>query len=562
MKTVSFHRAAGAVFAMLSIFLWPAVASADPESGTPEILGPMPDPYLPPGDLASDSHVGPKFAAGAKWTFVGYTLDQQAVIGVFDSGTVATGTFAQCPILPQPFLLTVMRDGQLFGRYSTNAWGLIEFNSNKCGLSIRFPKPTQYEVLTPGNYEFRMTQAGSANIAQSTAVPPCAAPTTMYAARHDVYTDNFYTILYSDFQIALKNHGYANTGVPFKVSRTNQLTVPFKRYFKGAPQIEHFYSHLPTEGQTVFDLGYVFERDEGHVFPTALPGTVGLYRLAKYNGANGDLQHVYTTSVAESNTYQGQGWASDGVKGFVCTANSGSTKLMPGGSLSAGSEQSAPLNTAFANPLTVTVRDEAGNPLPNATVAFAAPESGASAVLSATTATTSANGSASVTATANATDGPYFVTASAAGAANVANFKLTNTGCSGTGYTYESAALTGPNTWGPDMTFADGTVATFRFTVPTGGAGRMRIMHHTAYTTYPLPDTVVMSISTCKGDFNVSSACTMTSGQYVEVPFSTTGAGGACVVQPGETYYMNIKQTACYYGSSGVCGLRGYRTSL
>ena len=65
--------------------------------------------------------------------------------------------------------------------------------------------------------------------------------------------------------------------------------------------------------------------------------------------------------------------------------------------------------------------------MPNVSVTFAAPTSGASAILSNSTAATDANGQASVTATANTLAGSYTVTASAAGVSTPAIFVLTQT---------------------------------------------------------------------------------------------------------------------------------------
>jgi hypothetical protein len=85
------------------------------------------------------------------------------------------------------------------------------------------------------------------------------------------------------------------------------------------------------------------------------------------------------------------------------------------------------VNTAFAAPLVAVVEDQYGNPVPNVSVTFAAPGSGASASLPGSPATTDANGRACVTATANTTPGTYAVTASVAGLATPAAFSLTNT---------------------------------------------------------------------------------------------------------------------------------------
>ena len=77
----------------------------------------------------------------------------------------------------------------------------------------------------------------------------------------------------------------------------------------------------------------------------------------------------------------------------------------------AGTPQSTAISTVFSTVLEVTYTD-GGNPVEGKVVTFAVPGSGASATLSASSATTNAAGVASVTATANATVGAYVVTAS------------------------------------------------------------------------------------------------------------------------------------------------------
>lgn len=96
---------------------------------------------------------------------------------------------------------------------------------------------------------------------------------------------------------------------------------------------------------------------------------------------------------------------------------------------SGGGTQSAPVTTPFAQPLQVTVSDAFGNPVPGVEVSFSAATSpgGASAALSAASATTGADGTAAVTATANAQAGSYAVSASVSGIGTAATFLLTNT---------------------------------------------------------------------------------------------------------------------------------------
>jgi parallel beta-helix repeat protein len=96
-------------------------------------------------------------------------------------------------------------------------------------------------------------------------------------------------------------------------------------------------------------------------------------------------------------------------------------------SIISGTPQSATVNTAFAGALVVRVTaNDPVEPVAGGVVTFDAPSSGASAVLSSTTATIGSNGTVSITAAANGTVGSYTVTASAAGAASAADFELTN----------------------------------------------------------------------------------------------------------------------------------------
>lgn len=104
-------------------------------------------------------------------------------------------------------------------------------------------------------------------------------------------------------------------------------------------------------------------------------------------------------------------------------------------SAQSGAMQTALINQPFPAALEARAADVAGNPLGGVRVQFAAPGSGASAVLSAANATTGANGLASVTARANGTiGGPYSVSASA-GSATPAAFLLTNRGATATAIT-------------------------------------------------------------------------------------------------------------------------------
>lgn len=93
-----------------------------------------------------------------------------------------------------------------------------------------------------------------------------------------------------------------------------------------------------------------------------------------------------------------------------------------------GSGQSASINVAFAKPLVATVKDQYGNPVPNTTVTFTPPVSGASGAFATTnTVMTNASGVATSTVfTADGSTGTYLVGASAPPASTT--FSLTNIG--------------------------------------------------------------------------------------------------------------------------------------
>ena len=93
--------------------------------------------------------------------------------------------------------------------------------------------------------------------------------------------------------------------------------------------------------------------------------------------------------------------------------------------IAGGNNQSAAINTVFANPLRVTVTaDNASEPVNGGQVTFTAPASGASAAITGSPVTIT-GGSASVTAAANGTVGAYIITADTAGA-NQISFNLQN----------------------------------------------------------------------------------------------------------------------------------------
>ncbi len=212
------------------------------------------------------------------------------------------------------------------------------------------------------------------------------------------------------------------------------------------------------------------------------------------------------------------------------TANAGTTP------------QSAAINTAFANPVAVTVKDAGSNPVSGVNVTFTAPGSGASGVFSNSTATitvaTNALGIASAPFTANATaGGPYSVTAAATGLATV-NFSLTNTAGSASSMT--ANAGTTPQSATINTAFANPLAVTVKdagsnpvsgvnvtFTAPGSGASG-KFSNNTATIIVATNASGVASApftanATAGGPFTVTAAAT----GLTTVNFSLTNTAGA-----------------------------------
>jgi uncharacterized protein (TIGR03437 family) len=92
-----------------------------------------------------------------------------------------------------------------------------------------------------------------------------------------------------------------------------------------------------------------------------------------------------------------------------------------------GTPQSASLATRFADPLSVVVLDETGQPAGNVRVDFSVPTSGASCLTPAASVRTDRNGRAEFVCTANSVPGEFKVTASPLGSNLTLTFSLTNT---------------------------------------------------------------------------------------------------------------------------------------
>ena len=186
-----------------------------------------------------------------------------------------------------------------------------------------------------------------------------------------------------------------------------------------APQL--FYAESADNGLTWGNPVGIFSGAPVDVDGTP---TTGNFALADFFVADG-LRYVYfsTTNAA----------------GDVVVAGTGlppptGLQIAPSG----GNVQSAAINTSYAAPLVVTVRDAGNNPIIGATVTFSLPVSGASATFpgAVTTAVVTTNASGLATSpivTANGVVGAFAATATVAGLVTPASFSLLNT--NGAAYT-------------------------------------------------------------------------------------------------------------------------------
>ena len=200
--------------------------------------------------------------------------------------------------------------------------------------------------------------------------------------------------------------------------------------------------------------------------------------------------------------------------------------------VSGGGTQQTRVSTAFATPLAVRVADAANNPVPGATVTFAAPGSGASASLSATTAVTNASGIAQITATANATPGAYAVTASMTGITPAASFALTNVGApasivvsAGSGQSTAVGTAFGANLVALVRDAASQPISGITVTFAAPGSGARAVLGTTSATTDASGlATTAATAGTVAGSYSVSAS---TTGVAAPASFALTNAAGA-----------------------------------
>jgi MYXO-CTERM domain-containing protein len=247
-----------------------------------------------------------------------------------------------------------------------------------------------------------------------------------------------------------------------------------------------------------------------------------------------------------------------GVTGSIAV-NVNGTPISVVSSMSAtgGAPQSTAVSTAFATALSVTVLDQASNPLPGVQVNFSAPGSGASAALSASSATTNASGVASVTATANGTTGSYSITATIPGFSSSATFALTNTTMSSpTPASISVNSGTTPQSAVVNTNFATALAVTVRdsgnapvsgvivtFTAPSSGANATftgGVTTITATTNGSGVASITPHAGTMAGSYSVTASVTGVSPSATFSLTNTAGAAATVAVSSGNNQTTTI----------------------
>ena len=138
----------------------------------------------------------------------------------------------------------------------------------------------------------------------------------LYATYSGSFTDWFYTTNAYEKNLAV-SYGYSDFGIlAYCEDQQVSGTSPLKRFYNGPPATDHFYTIQQSEVDIVSAYGWVYEGTECYFYNSQVPDSTPVYRLS-YADGSGDFIHRFTTAAWERDAIILQGWAYDGVAGYV-----------------------------------------------------------------------------------------------------------------------------------------------------------------------------------------------------------------------------------------------------
>lgn len=157
---------------------------------------------------------------------------------------------APCSI--KPYTLTLVVDDITVLSLNESVQKLAQGPNGRCVLQRTYAGSGfgPRAPLSPGIWAAAAKRPSSPMITEALPIYACTVlrgKQPMYSAHQPQYTDHFYTLTASERDYAVSALGYVNPDTPFAMpSPTGYHTAPFYRYFKGAPQLEHFYMQIAT----------------------------------------------------------------------------------------------------------------------------------------------------------------------------------------------------------------------------------------------------------------------------------------------------------------------------
>jgi hypothetical protein len=131
-------------------------------------------------------------------------------------------------------------------------------------------------------------------------------------------TDSIYTVSDARRDWLEREQGYVDMGIVAYVDAGPTLNAqPLICFHIGAPRTDTVCTNSYVEHRMLRALGYRNVGTEGFVQRDPVPGSVPLYRVSHPPHEDRDAEHRFVLSSQEVERLRKDGWAYDGVKGYV-----------------------------------------------------------------------------------------------------------------------------------------------------------------------------------------------------------------------------------------------------